>query len=128
MPRFSGRSCATLYLDQCFLAGNRNYHRSEILWCAEIEPAARPRDLAPGALSRLAETTLQIAGRSYRTGGITVPRELVRKLKARGLGYEKYRFHAYGRNGKPCYRCETAIERRTLGSRGLFVCPTCQDT
>lgn len=127
LSQFSGRSVGSLYLDQRFLAGNGNYLRSEILWCAEVDPAARPRDLGTSTLDRLAQTTLEIAERSYRTGGITVPREQVRMLKARGLGFEKYRFHAYGREGLPCYRCDTPIERRTLGSRNLFFCPPCQD-
>ncbi len=127
LPEFRRRSLGSLYLDQGFLAGNGNYLRSEILWCAGLDPAARPVDLDRDALERLAKQTLEIANRSYRTRGVTVPPKLARKLKARGLGYQKYRFHAFGRDGLPCYRCDTAIEKRTMGSRNLFVCPSCQD-
>ena len=82
--------------------------------------------LDPEALNRVARETLKISRRSYRTRGITVPQSLVRDLKAQGLTYQGYRFHAFGRDGLPCYRCGTPIERRILGSRNLFVCYHCQ--
>ncbi|MGH2827596.1 MAG: zinc finger domain-containing protein, partial [Actinomycetota bacterium] len=33
---------------------------------------------------------------------------------------------AYGRAGRPCPRCRTALKRITLGGRGTTYCPTCQ--
>lgn len=125
-PEFRSRALGSLYLDQRFLAGNGNYLRSEILWCAAADPAARPRDLTHRELRRLARNTLDVPRRSYRTRGVTVPRELARMLKARGLGYEKYRFNAFGRDGLPCYRCGTTLEQRTMAGRNLFVCSACQ--
>jgi endonuclease-8 len=125
-PPFRNRALGSLYLDQAFLAGNGNYLRSEILWCASVSPASKPSSLERSELVRLASETLKVSKRSYRTRGVTVPRSLVDKLKIRGLGYEKYRFHVFGREGLPCYRCETGIERTTMASRNLFVCPKCQ--
>ncbi|NCF50738.1 endonuclease VIII [Gammaproteobacteria bacterium] len=123
---FRNRGLGGLYLDQSFLAGNGNYLRSEILWAAKVNPAHKPSMLDPEALNRVARETLKISRRSYRTRGITVPQSLVRDLKAQGLTYQGYRFHAFGRDGLPCYRCGTPIERRILGSRNLFVCYHCQ--
>jgi endonuclease-8 len=60
------------------------------------------------------------------TRGVTVAPALATKLKADGLGYAAYRFYVFGREGRPCRRCESPIERRTMGSRNLFTCPTCQ--
>ncbi|MDX1500128.1 MAG: zinc finger domain-containing protein, partial [Woeseiaceae bacterium] len=115
-----------LLLDQRFLAGNGNYLRSEILWSAAVDPAARPGALPPSALERLAMATLRIARRSYRTGGITVPAKRLARLRSRGLRYPRYRFNVFGREGDACYRCDSVIERRSMGSRNLFVCPGCQ--
>ena len=42
------------------------------------------------------------------------------------LGDFQHNFQVYGRDGLPCYRCDTAIERLASGSRSVFICPTCQ--
>jgi len=125
-PRFRRRSTGALYLDQAFLAGNGNYLRSEILHCAGVHPAARPADLAPPTLDRLATETLKLGRRSYRTRGITLTPERAKRLKEQGARREEYRFWVFGREDRPCHRCGTAIVRMAVGSRGLFYCPSCQ--
>ena len=124
--RFRNRALGSLYLDQGFLAGNGNYLRSEILWAAGVEPSSRATDLSDSQRVMLARETLRIPKRSYRTRGVTVEPALAKRLKADGLNYEAYRFYVFGREGLPCYRCATLIERRAAGGRNLFVCPTCQ--
>lgn len=124
--RFSQRALGSLYLDQAFLAGNGNYLRSEILWAAGIDPASKPGSLERAALEKIAAETLRISRRSYRTRGITVTPTLARSLREDGLRYEQYRFFVFGREGLPCHRCSTTVERRSMGSRNLFVCPSCQ--
>ena len=123
---FRNRALGGLYLDQAFLAGNGNYLRSEILWASKLHPASRPADLEEEQLGQLASNTLVIALRSYRTRGVTAPASAVRDRKARGMNYSQYRFQVYGRDGLPCYACETPIERLVSGSRGVFICPECQ--
>jgi endonuclease-8 len=125
-PLFRNRSLGSLYLDQRFLAGNGNYLRSEILWAAGLDPGQKPAGLAAAELKTLAEQTIRLARRSYRTRGVTLAPVLARKLKADGLAYQAYRFYVFGREGLPCHRCRSPIERRTMGSRNLFVCPICQ--
>jgi len=125
-PEFRNRALGGLYLDQAFLAGNGNYLRSEILWAARLHPTCRPVDVEVDRLRRLARDTLTIARRSYRTRGVTVPAGAVRARKARGMSYSQYRFQVYGRDGLPCYACESPIERLDSGSRAVFTCPQCQ--
>lgn len=125
-PRFRNRALGGLYLDQGFLAGNGNYLRSEILWASRLSPARKPASLARAELETLARQTLQVARRSYRTRGVTVAPSLAKTLKSGGLSFQQYRFYVFGREGLPCHACGTAIERRTMGSRNLFTCPTCQ--
>ena len=126
LPQFRNRALGGLYLDQAFLAGNGNYLRSEILWAARIFPARRPVELQPAELDRLAKETLGVGRRSYRTRGVTTAPALARSLKESGLSYEQYRFYVFGREGLPCYRCESRIRRRSMGSRNIFICPQCQ--
>jgi endonuclease-8 len=125
-PGFRNRSLGGLYLDQAFLAGNGNYLRSEILWAAGVEPSKKPAALEQPALAKLAAETLRIAQRSYRTRGVTVTPALAKRLKADGLGFQHYRFYVFGREGLPCHACGSPVERRTMASRNLFSCPTCQ--
>ncbi len=125
-PSFRNRALGSLYLDQGFLAGNGNYLRSEILWIAGLHPAQKPAGLDDGQLSRLANETLRTVRRSYRSRGVTVVPALAKSLKASGLTYEDYRFYIFGREGLACHRCGTTIERKTMSSRNIFVCPGCQ--
>ena len=124
--RFRKRSLGSLYLDQAFLAGNGNYLRSEILFCAGEHAGSRPADLDAGSRRRVARETLSISRRSYRTRGVTVPDSMARGLKAAGQTYQRYRFWVFGRDGRPCRHCDTTIERVDVGSRGYFYCPSCQ--
>lgn len=126
LPRFRNRALAGLYLDQAFLAGNGNYLRSEILWAAGVNPVAKPATLDAGVRESLAKQTLKISRRSYRTRGVTVAPALAKASKASGLKFGEYRFSVFGRQGLPCYRCDSVIERTTMSSRKLFFCPTCQ--
>jgi formamidopyrimidine-DNA glycosylase len=36
------------------------------------------------------------------------------------------RFNVYDREGKPCRRCRTAIERIVQAGRSTYFCPRCQ--
>ena len=126
--RFRHRALGALYLDQGFLAGNGNYLRSEILWATRLAPALKPAHLTQDQLVRLGRETLRIARRSYRTGGVTVTPTLAKSLAAEGLHYQQYRFYVFGREGLPCHRCGTPIERHTMSSRNLFTCRICQSS
>ena len=123
---FARRALSALYLDQHCLAGIGNYLRSEILWAAGVDPAARPAELDDRLLDRLARETLRISRRSYRSRGVTAPLAAVRQRRQEGLSFEDYRFQVYGRDGLPCYACGEAIVRLNAASRALFVCPRCQ--
>ena len=124
---FRGRSLASLLLDQSFLAGLGNYLRSEILFCAGLGPMRRPRDLDPVDCLRLAEQSLALGWRSYRTQGITLDEKQRNQLEEkRKKGERRKRFWVFARAGQPCYRCGATIRKETRGSRRLYLCPSCQ--
>jgi endonuclease-8 len=124
---FQGRSLASLLLDQSFLAGLGNYLRSEILFCAGLDPRRRPRDLDEDQCLRLAEVSLALGWRSYRTRGVTLDREQRQKLgQSRRKAARRQRFWVFARAGQPCYRCGTSILKEVRGSRRLYRCPECQ--
>jgi len=124
--KFRNRALGHLYLDQAFLAGIGNYLRSEILWAARVNPAAKPAQLNLASIREVARQTLTISRRSYRTRGVTAPPKAAKERKASGMSYQQYRFQVFGREGLACYECGTTIERPRMGSRNLFVCVVCQ--
>ena len=123
---FRGRALGSLYLDQSFAAGIGNYLRSEILFFAGQNPAARPKDLTRVERNRLARQTLAVGQRAYATQGVTNSRATVRRLKAEGKTYGAYRYAVFGREGSGCYACGHRIRRMDVASRRLYFCPHCQ--
>lgn len=124
--RFYKRRITSLLLDQGFLAGMGNYLRTEIMHVAGIPPEARPCDLAPAQLEKLAEVSLALPRRSLETKGILNPPERAAALKAQGLSRAKYRFAAFTREGQHCYECGGEILKTEAGTRRLYYCPNCQ--
>lgn len=125
-PRFARTTLASLLLDQRFVAGLGNYLRSEILFAAQLPPAARPGDLDPAQRARLAQQMTRLARQSYRAGGVTNDLDRARQARHDGVPFDDYRFLVYGRAGAPCYACGTPIVRMDAGGRGLFRCRVCQ--
>ncbi len=123
---FAGRSLSALYLDQQFLAGLGNYLRSEILFAAGIDPAARPKDLNQNQLNKLARQTLSVSHRSYKSGGVTLPDKQYRWLRNEGLNHAQARFMVFGRANLPCHVCGTKIKRSEAGARRIYRCADCQ--
>lgn len=123
-PAFRGRALGSLLLDQGFLAGMGNYLRAEVLFDAGLHPASRPRELDAAQTTLLAQALLAIPRHSYATRGI----EPTKGMRADYLAYEgeRFRFHAFKREGQPCERCGTPIVRIASQSRPLFLCPHCQ--
>jgi endonuclease-8 len=123
---FANRRLGNLYLDQTYLAGIGNYLRSEILFDAGLHPGRIPRLLTKSELETLADSTLRICHRAYREKGVVNDPTRVAELRARGATRSKLRFAVFARNQQPCYRCGDSIERITVTSRRLYLCPSCQ--
>lgn len=115
--RFARRQLGALLLDQAFLAGLGNYLRVEILWQARLLPTRRPMDLDDTERHALTHALIDLPRRSYQTRG------------RRGAGHLQdtpFRFKAYQREGKPCPRCRTPLEKSVVASRPFTFCPSCQ--
>lgn len=124
-PRYARRRLTGLLLDQGFFAGIGNYLRSEIAFVAGIDPRRRPCDLDEAARDRLAAAILSVCRQAYEHRGVTNDLDRAAALKALGWRYEARRFHVFGRDGLPCHRCGTTIERHDDGRR-WYGCPSCQ--
>ena len=99
-------------LDQRVAAGVGNIYAAEALWEARIDPttpanslgASQVRDLA--AAIRTVLDRGRAGGRRYRDG--------------------EDRFQVYDREGEPCRRCGTAIDRIVQAGRSTCFCASCQ--
>jgi formamidopyrimidine-DNA glycosylase len=98
-------------LDQRLVAGLGNIYAAESLWRARISPFAPCNQVPRGrvvALRKAIAAVLQRATGSRYTDDDTV-----------GLD-------VYDREGLPCRRCRTPIERAVQAGRSTYFCPSCQ--
>lgn len=112
-----------LLLDQGFLRGVGNIYADESLWRAKIHPA-----LLGSKLSKPRAATLHRALREVLQKAIVLRGSSISDFRdAEGQPGEYQRHHrAYGREGKPCYRCGARIRRAIVAGRSSYFCPRCQ--
>ena len=101
-------------LDQSIIAGIGNIYASEALWRAKISPTAVAAGLTRQRIRRLIDAIRVVLGQAARVPG--------RYQEAR----ESTRIAVYGREGDPCRRCGTPIERIVQAGRSTYFCPRCQ--
>jgi formamidopyrimidine-DNA glycosylase len=98
-------------LDQSLVAGLGNIYAAESLWRARISPFAPCNALTRAQVSKLRKSigaVLQRATGSRYTDDDTVTLDV------------------YDREGLPCRRCATVIERAVQAGRSTYYCPHCQ--
>jgi formamidopyrimidine-DNA glycosylase len=98
-------------LDQRVIAGLGNIYAAESLWHARISPIARAASLDEGQVGRLLTA---------------IRRVIARATGARYTDESVSRLAVYDREGKPCRRCRTPIERIVQAGRSTYFCPRCQ--
>jgi formamidopyrimidine-DNA glycosylase len=112
-----------LLLDQGVLRGVGNIYADESLWRAKIHPARVGAKLSPKEAETLRQMLQEILNRAIIMRGSSISDF----LDANGEPGEYQRHHrAYGREGKPCYRCRTPIRRVIVAGRSSYFCPKCQ--
>jgi formamidopyrimidine-DNA glycosylase len=98
-------------LNQRIIAGLGNIYASEALWRAKLDPKCPAGTLTLPVVRRL----------------LAAIRVVIRR--ATGSRYtesEAARLDVYDREGRPCRRCRTPIERFVQAGRSTYYCPHCQ--
>ena len=112
-----------LLLDQSVFRGVGNIYADESLWRAKIHPARVGAKLTEKETQTLRRVLQEILNRAIVMRGSSISDF----LDANGEPGEYQRHHrAYGREGKPCYRCRTPIRRVIVAGRSSYFCPKCQ--
>jgi formamidopyrimidine-DNA glycosylase len=98
-------------LDQRLVAGLGNIYAAESLWRARISPFAPCNTLGRAEIARLRKA---------------IDAVLVRATGSRYTDEDTVTLDVYDREGLPCRRCRTLIERVIQAGRSTYYCPRCQ--
>ncbi len=112
-----------LLIEQSKMAGVGNIYANEALWVAKIHPKRPANSLTEDEQKQLFISLEEVLKKGLEAGGSS-EWAYVNALGQEG-SYQKI-FLVYGKVGKPCVRCRTKIKKITLGGRGTFFCPACQ--
>ena len=123
--RLGGRQARikALLLDQRVFRGIGNIYADESLWQARIHPARIAARLNSKELGGLRKAIQRVLRHAIADRGSSISNF----VDAEGQqGEYQQRHRAYGREGKPCFRCGTKIRRAIVAGRSSFFCPRCQ--
>ena len=109
-------------LDQRTVAGLGNIYVDEALWRAQVHPLRPAGTLDEDELARLTRAIKDALKTGIARQGATL-RDYSTPTAG---GVDAGRFRVYGRDGEPCHRCGTPIEKIRAAGRGTWYCPTCQ--
>jgi formamidopyrimidine-DNA glycosylase len=124
--RLGGRRRTSLkaaLLDQRTVAGLGNIYVDEALWRARLHPLRPAAGLDAAEVARLHRAIRRSLEVGIARQGATL-RDYRTADGERGEMQDEFR--VYGRDGEPCPRCGTPIEKIRVAGRGTWYCPVCQ--
>jgi formamidopyrimidine-DNA glycosylase len=110
-------------LDQRRIAGVGNIYALEALFLAGLHPRGPSNTVDPHGAARLHRGLRKVLRQAIRHRGTTL-RDYRDALGSSGGNAPL--LSVYGREGEPCPRCRTPIERIVFSNRSAFLCPSCQ--
>jgi formamidopyrimidine-DNA glycosylase len=110
-------------LDQRTVAGVGNIYADEALWRAKVHPLTPANELTADEVKAVYRAVRESLRAGVRRQGSTL-RDY--QLPDGSSGRAQERFKVYGREGRPCERCGTPIDKIRAAGRGTWYCPNCQ--
>lgn len=114
------RQLKPLLMDQSFIAGMGNIYTDEALHRACLHPLRNSHSLTIEEADQLLESMRSALEEGILRNGASID------WVYRGGDFQNY-FRVYQRDGEPCPRCGTSIERIIVGQRSTHYCPSCQE-
>ncbi|HUO46653.1 MAG TPA: bifunctional DNA-formamidopyrimidine glycosylase/DNA-(apurinic or apyrimidinic site) lyase [Acidimicrobiia bacterium] len=114
-----------LLLDQRVLAGLGNIYADEVLHRAGVRPTRPGGEVSAGEVKKMRAAIRPVLDAGIAAGGTSL-KDLSYLLPDGQAGQYLARLRVYGREGEPCRKCGTRIERIVVGGRSSFFCPSCQ--
>lgn len=110
-------------LDQSLIVGLGNIYVDEALWLAGILPERSAKSLTSAELKALHQAIKKVLKLSIKNRGTSFS-DYRDGLGAKGGNFKFLK--VYNRNGAPCLKCGTVINKKKLGGRGTHWCVICQ--
>ena len=120
------RRLKPLLLDQRVLAGLGNIYTDEALHAAGLHPLRRADTLSLTDASRLLSAIRSVLRGAIERRGTSLGDGEGSYRSAGREGENRQQLSVYGRTGRSCPRCGTAVQRIVVGQRGTHLCPRCQ--
>lgn len=124
--RFTRRARTTIkaaLLDQSVVAGVGNIYADEALWGAKIHPQRLVSSISHDEFTAVYEELRAVMNLAIEKGGSS-NHTYVNAEGKKGSYMDFAR--AFRREGLPCPRCGTIIEKLRVAGRGTHICPHCQ--
>jgi formamidopyrimidine-DNA glycosylase len=123
LQRRKNTSIKATLLDQTVIAGVGNIYADESLWGAKIHPAVLVSNVPKAKLVLLYNSLRDVLELSIKKGGSTDKNY----VDAEGKKGSYLSFaNVFRKQGQPCPRCGTPIEKTRVAGRGTHLCPHCQ--
>ena len=110
-------------VNQKTIAGVGNIYADEALFLAKINPFRAPKLVTEEEAQNLLDSIKEVLTSSIKHRGTTI--DSYRDLLGNPGTNQNY-LQVYGKNGKPCPTCKTAIEYTEIGGRRTHYCKSCQ--
>lgn len=110
-------------MDGRVVVGVGNIYACESLWQAQVHPRRSVARISPPTWARIVEAVRSVLRAAIDQGGTTLADFTDGEGNA---GYFQVSLAVYGREAKPCPRCERPIRRFIQTGRSTFYCPGCQ--
>ena len=121
--RHSQQPLKTWLLRQDRLVGLGNIYACEILFAARLNPQQPAGSLTRADVGRLYRQTRAILARAIDNCGTTFSD--FQGVRGSIGSYQRF-LKVYRRQGQPCPRCGSIIDKLVQQQRSTFYCPTCQ--
>ena len=112
-----------LLCEQNLIAGIGSMYADEALFATKIHPLRSGDSLSQKEIEHLHSAIRQILRAAIGNKGASVD-TYFRPDGTQGTAH--FEFKVAHRLGKPCYDCNTPIQRLPIRNRGSYFCPKCQ--
>jgi formamidopyrimidine-DNA glycosylase len=120
LMRRKNSNIKSVLLDQTVIAGVGNIYADESLWAAKIHPSSLVGKVPKDQLVLLHDALRKVLALSIAKGGST-DRNYVDAEGKKG-SYLSFA-NVFRKEGQPCPRCGTPIEKIRVAGRGTHICP-----
>ena len=120
LMRRKNSNIKSVLLDQTVIAGVGNIYADESLWAAKIHPSSLVGKIPKDQLVMLHDALRKVLALSIAKGGST-DKNYVDAEGKKG-GYLSFA-NVFRKEGQPCPRCGTPIEKIRVAGRGTHICP-----